>query len=551
MSYLPLVIPRVHARGLARLRRLIAERPAASVALVTLLAAWGALLITHSTPHIAVPKALAVRQALHDGPTARMLAGVRWDRAEVTPMDPRYEILAFYRGSTMVATVNVSFNGRVLLRDPANLEHRRYAYGSNIANDWRVLALLAALFALTAGVWPVRRLRNLDVLVVLTLVLSVVFYNAETLTRMVWVTYPALLYLALRCSWRALRPPAGSEAVPLYDHLTRSWDAPRRARVLRLILGTLVLVTIMVGLTSPNVLDVGYAVMEGATGILHGLLPYGHIPDIMHGDTYPIGSYVLYVPFAWPFPVRSVWDNADASLVVAVGAALTMAGAVWLIMRKLALGDRAVSSTQPLRMSICILAFPAMLVTVSTGTTDVALGAMLALALLVWRRPGWAVAMLSAAAWFKAAPAAILPLAFARARGRALRGAATGLLVPSAGMLALVIGLGGPGGVPRMLRGISFQFTRSSPHTLWAIVGSVPIQQLVQAAALAWIAALVVRLRRDRGLAADRLRVAAVVGCALLGVQLAANYWNYMYLAWVAPFIVMALFVEPRLERRP
>jgi hypothetical protein len=515
---------------------------------ITLLGGWGVLVLTHRTPHVAVPKAIAVRQALRDGATARMLASVRWDRADVTPMDSHYEVLAFYRGPTMVATVNVTFNRRVALRDPANLERRKFAYGSNVANDWRVLTLLAAVFVLMAGVWPLWRLRNLDVLVVASLALSVVLYNAETLTRMVWVTYPALLYLALRCGWRAFGSRPSLDEVPLYDHVTRSWPGARRARVLRLVLAALVLITLMVTLTSPNVLDVGYAVMEGATGILHGLLPYGHIPDVMHGDTYPIGSYLLYVPFAWPSPVRSVWDNADATLAVALAGVLVMAGALWRMTRKRALGDRPVlsGSTQSLRMAICILAFPAMLVTASTGTTDVALGAMLALALLVWRRPGWATATLSAAAWFKAAPVAILPLALGRGGAKARWAAASGLLVTSAGMLALLVGLGGLEGVPRMLRALSFQFTRSSPHTLWAIVGRVPLQQLVQAATLALIAATLVTLRRNPGLGEDRLRVAALAGATLLGVQLAANYWNYMYLAWVAPFLVMALLVGER-----
>jgi hypothetical protein len=227
---------------------------------------------------------------------------------------------------------------------------------------------------------------------------------------------------------------------------------------------------------------------------------------------------------------------------------LVIAGAGWLMTRQRR--ERIVGSTEALRMAICILAFPAMLVTVSTGTTDVALGAILALALLLWRRPAWAMAMLSAAAWFKAAPVALIPLAWAGARGRALRGAVAGLLLTSGVMLGFLIWLGGFDAIPRMLRALSFQFTRSSPHTLWAVLGSVPLQQFVQAATLAWIAGTVVRLRREPALARDRLRVAAIAGATLLGVQMAANYWNYMYLAWVAPFIVMALFVEPGLDRR-
>jgi hypothetical protein len=95
---------------------------------------------------------------------------------------------------------------------------------------------------------------------------------------------------------------------------------------------------------------------------------------------------------------------------------------------------------------------------------------------------------------------------------------------------------------------MSFQFTRSSPHTLWAIVGSEPLQQLCEAGTIALIVGTVIRLRRDPALAGDRARIAAVAGAILLGVQVSANYWNYMYLVWVVPFIVMWLFDEPRLE---
>ena len=55
----------------------------------------------------------------------------------------------------------------------------------------------------------------------------------------------------------------------------------------------------MVGVSSFDAVDVVYAVMEGATKLIHGVLPYGHMPPgIIHGDTYPILSYALYAPLA-------------------------------------------------------------------------------------------------------------------------------------------------------------------------------------------------------------------------------------------------------------
>ncbi len=91
---------------------------------------------------------------------------------------------------------------------------------------------------------------------------------------------------------------------------------------------------------------------------------------------------------------------------------------------------------------------------------------------------------------------------------------------------------------------MAFQFTRTSPHTLWALVGSVPLQQLAEAATLALVAGAAVRLRRDGRVAEDRARVAALAAAILLGAQISASYWNYMYLVWALPFLVPALLTS-------
>ena len=58
----------------------------------------------------------------------------------------------------------------------------------------------------------------------------------------------------------------------------------------------LVLLSIPGGLVS----DVAFASMAGATDLLHGTLPYGHLPqsELVHGDTYPLLAYLAYVPAA-------------------------------------------------------------------------------------------------------------------------------------------------------------------------------------------------------------------------------------------------------------
>ncbi len=537
----PSVRPSLIARLAARLRLHLALVAAAA----TLAVVWAGLVLTHEPPHLAVPAPVALRRVLANSGTAQMLSTVHWDRWEATAMDSRYEVLGFYRGPRIVATVTVGFDGHVVILDSTDLARQKYEYGSNVANDARVLAILCVLFVLVSAVWPLWRIRNLDVLVVASLTLSVVLYNRGMLTRMALVSYPALTYIALRCSWWALgsrrRPPP---SVPLYDYLTRRWTEAQRVRMLRFLALTAALVVTIVGLTSFNVIDVGYAVMEGATLIIHGVLPYGHIPDVLHGDTYPIGSYLFYVPAAWLSPVHNVWDDADVTLAVAVVCALAAAVGLWrLASRAGPTPERAdEASAAGLRSAIAWLTFPPLIVTISTGTSDVALAAMLVGALLLWRRPGWSAAAVSGAAWFKLTPLAILPLLLARLRGRALVRAVAAIALTSAVMVAFLVALGGAGAPLRMLSAMTFQFTRGSQHNLWAVIGSVPLQQLAEAATVALIVGVVVRMRRDRALAEDRARLAGVAAAILIGLQISANYWSYLYLVWAFPFIAVSLF---------
>lgn len=478
-----------------------------------------------------------------------MLARLHWTRVEVLAIDSSHDSVWFYDGARVRVSAIVAANGRV--EYAIDVAHLPFAFGSNIANAPVVLALLSVVFVLMTAVWPLWRLRNLDVLAMTAGTASIVLLNEAFVSRMVVVGSLVLIYLGVRSAWRALGPPSAEAAIPLFDHLTRRWDQRQRLRTLRLLALAAALTLVMIGISSLNVVDVGWAVMEGATDLLHGALPYGHVPGVLHGDTYPIGSYLLYTPAAWLSPVHNIWDNADPTLFVAVGAALAAALAVWRLPRRWKGFARPIAAEEAgLRAAVAWLTFPALVVTVATGSTDVVLAVTLLAAILLWRRPTTVSALITAGAWFKLLPLALIPLVLAPLRGRRLWFGLAAAAVVSMLALAPLIAIGGLNGVTAMLHAIGYQAVRLSPQSPWALVGSVPLQQLVQAATLALVVGAAVRLRRDPAFGRDRTRIAALFAAVMIALQLSASYWSYMYFVWALPGLMLSLLWWPN-ERAP
>jgi hypothetical protein len=264
-------------------------------------------------------------------------------------------------------------------------------------------------------------------------------------------------------------------------------------------------------------------------------------PGIIHGDTYPILSYALYAPLALFAPVRSEWYSVDGALAVAVLAALATA---WVARRCVAAAAARPAEAEEagLRAALSVLSFPAFLITASTGTTDLVMAAMLGVALLLWRRPAAGAGMLALAGSFKLAPFALLPVFLAPLRGRRMARALGAVALVSFAVLALLIGVGGIAGPAAMLHGVSYQFTRGSLQSIWSALGISGLQPFAQACALGLIAAAGVRLRRDPQLAHDRSRMAATAVAILIALQLAADYWAFLYLVWFVPLASVALF---------
>jgi hypothetical protein len=534
---------------MARLRR----RPALVAALAVFVIAAVGLGATHQSPALILPRNVALRDALHHHWVRHALRRSHWDSVFVDAIDSRLERVAFFDGGRIVAQVALRSDGSIAQR--IDFKGLRVPYGDWIAFEPALLIILSGLFVLVAGVAPWRRIRNLDVLCALTLVAPIVLLQHRYVNASVLSALPGLLYLLVRSAARALGPGSrAAPSTPLIDQLTPGWESSRRVRLLRILLFALGLAFVMVTVSSVDAVDVVYAVMEGATKLLGGVLPYGHMPgDIIHGDTYPLLSYVLYVPLAWLSPVRSVWDSVDLALSLTVAAALAVA---WGLFRAGAAARRPITApgteasglrdeAAGLRAALAWLAFPPVLVIASSGTSDVVLAAMLAFALLLWRRPGASTGLLAAAAWFKLAPVALLPIRLASLRGRRLAIALGAIGLVTLPLLVLLVALGGPSGPMTMVHAVEYQFSRGSPQSVWSALGIQALQPVGEAATLGLIAAALVRLHRQPELADDRRRMAALSVAVLLSLQLVANYWAFLYVVWVVPLLGLSLLAEP------
>jgi hypothetical protein len=314
--------------------------------------------------------------------------------------------------------------------------------------------------------------------------------------------------------------------------------------MLRVMAVAAALALVMVSVPGGSVGDVGFASIAGATTLLHGSLPYGHLPsELVHGDTYPLLAYASYLPVALFMPVRDAFDNLDGALIVTAVAALIAALAVHHASKRLSGGGR---SPIPLRHALAWLSFPPVLITASSGSNDLVVAAAAAGALALLSYPGRSIALLTIAAWVKLVPVFVLPAAITRLRSRGASRAVAAALAVTATAAAWLLLAGGLRGVWQMVEGVSFQADRGSLLSFWTVLGIEPLQPAFQAAAFALVAVSVLWASGDRRLARDPRRLAALAGAIVIAFQLGANYWSHAYLTWVLPFLILALFSNER-----
>ncbi len=124
------------------------------------------------------------------------------------------------------------------------------------------------------------------------------------------------------------------------------------------------------------------------------------------------------------------------------------------------------------------------------------------------------------------------------------------MLAVSAASVGLVVGLGGPVGLSAMAHAVGFQFGRETVSSPWTALGLPGLQPLAEAAVLALISGASIRLWRDPATADDRPRLASLAAAILLGIQLAAEDWTFLYLAWVVPLVLSHCW-QTSSRRRP
>jgi hypothetical protein len=501
-------------------------------------AALGFLHAQHD-PALPMPAAKAIALGAHD---KRIAKSARTATAtKVLYIDDRTVSVTWFRHGKAIATTTVHTDGRVF--HPAVYPKASAGYGAPLSHDFLVLGGLAVAFLLATLRAPLLRWRTLDALAVTAFLVPTILLDRALLAAGEATGAALLVYLLVRGIAVGVRAPRDDDpdrdAPLVLERLAARWRTPALGAQLA---GLLLVAGTLVTLTSTGVVDVAIANMEGATLLNHGVLPYGHMPgDVVHGDTYGLPIYLLYAPFAALWPVTTDWDDAFGSLLVAALATLACAA-----------GIARATSTPRWPAIVALLAFPAALMSASSGTNDGLIAAALVWAFAWWTRPAAATALLAGAGVAKLAPLVLLPLWLARLRGAALlRALAAAAAVALATLLALVA-FGGLHAPLDMTHAMSFQASRRSMMSLWTTLDLQPLQPLAQAVTLAVALGGAALVALDRELARDPRRVAGLVTAVLAALQLQANHWAPLYLLWLAPPAMVALLgdqVCPALSR--
>ena len=436
------------------------------------------------------------------------------------------------------------------------------SYG-RLANRWWIFLPLCLLFA--GGLLDWRRplsLRTLDLLVLLSFGISLHWFNDGDLFVSTPLIYPPLIYLLVRLVWVGWTQP-----------LRRVEIGPNHALILVAL--TFALVGFRLGLNNQdsNILDVGYAGVVGADRLLHGTVPYGHMPvktarachgryangdpvayvqstdgrcesAIESGDTYGPMVYVSYVPFVATLGWSGLWDDLPAAHVAASAFDLLAIAGLFVA------GWRLRSARIGVLLAFAWAANPFTLYTLNMNTNDALVGALMAWFMAALSLPFVRGVILAAAAMTKLGPFALVPLAASlRRRWLTAAGFAVGLVA----LLGVVL-IDGLDGLRLFYdRTLHFQLDRVTPLSIWTIGAFHPgwphlhwLQQAFQIAVILGCTLLAVLPRHRK----DAAAVAALGGAALVATQMASSYWFYPYICWWLPLALLALLL-PREPAHP
>jgi hypothetical protein len=402
-------------------------------------------------------------------------------------------------------------------------------------------------------------MRTLDLLVLLSFSLSLIWFNDGEIFTSVPLQYPPMAYLALRLGWIAVARTRAARPLTVPAAASDGERPPPRLRpsfggsAPTWVLVTLLIVTLALrfGLNAfnSNVIDVGYAGVIGADRIAHGATPYGNMPsDCGSCDTYGPLNYIAYVPFELTQPWEGRWDDLGA----AHGAATLFD--ILCVAGMFTLGWRIAGLRLGMGLALAWAAFPFTAYALETNANDGLVAAVLIWGLVLLRHAFWRGAMLGLALSAKFAPAVLLLLwsrkPFPRpGPGRNLLPYAAGLASAAVATGWVLLLDGGDGVRAFWDRTIGYQLGRDSPFSVW---GQHPGLRPVQIAVMVVVAIVAVAvLRWPRRL--DLLTMSALSGALLIGVEFTLTHWFYLYIPWFLPFALLAVVPDwpPPLRPRP
>ena len=412
--------------------------------------------------------------------------------------------------------------------------------------------------------------RNLDLLMLLSLTVSLWFFNHGNVFAAVPLAYPPLVYVLLRCLW------IGFTGRPARARSVWPWWV--------LIAGAVFLAGFRIGLNheDSNVIDVGYAGVIGAQRIAAGQAPYGHFPveeslkacgpadaegEIREriqtngrcesanpqGDTYGPVAYESYLPGYLIRGWSGKWDKLPAAHFTSV--AFDIACLVGLALVGLRFGGPWLAGA----LAFAWAAYPFTQYVSSSNTNDALPPAFLVWGLLVVTSP-WARGIFVAlSGWTKFATLVVAPmwLTYPEVSWRPRRFVAYAAGFVGATVAAFSILLLEPSPIhaahvfyDRTLRS---QIDRQSPFSLWdwrqyharGLPDLHVVQRILEGLLVVASVAFAFVPRRK-----SVLQLAALTGVLIVGFELVLTHWFYLYIPWFFPFVAFA-FLAPGDRRDP
>jgi hypothetical protein len=405
------------------------------------------------------------------------------------------------------------------------------AFGGTLSAPYIWLPL--CLVFLVPFVWwrQPGRMLHLDLLVLLAFGASHYFFNKGEIDKSVPLAYPVLGYLLVRLLWLGFRRPRPASRVPL------TWaKTPYLAMALVFLVGF----RIALNIADSNVIDVGYAGAIGADHIVHGKPLYdGTFPkDNEHGDTYGPVDYLVYVPFEQALPWSGKWDDVPPAHAAAIFFDLATLLGLLVLGRRLRAGPAG--NALGVALAYAWAAFPYTLYALDSNSNDTLVAAVLVWALVALKSAPLRGALIGLGAAAKFVPLALGPL-FATAGSRhRWRGALLFSAVVAITFVVPFLPFIPHGGLRALYdRTLGYQVGRESPFSIWGQHDLGALWTVVKgmAAGLALMVAFVPRHKTP-------VQVAALGAAVLVAFQIAAAHWFYLYIAWFAPFALLAFFAR-------